>query len=420
MPPPDSPGPRVVIDSGGVPDFRFDQPEPVYIEIPLAPGESLYAGDELIGTQPGAPPAAPPPADAPRAEPPFDQLAPPPADDLPKYDIPRPPPGGWITIPPGSPFPGADRGRTPRPADEFWIEDVLRGQGVSEPIDVFANWQRRPAGTRGWGGAAGAAKRRIDEAAEAIRRGEVDFEKLMRRQVRERTPFEELLRLPRRRIEDALEELLKRPVTPRLPAPLPPLPMPEPVRIPEPAPRGLQVPRPQPVPSLPPPPPPDVPKEITPWPVPDAMPLPDANSARTAPRPSSTPAPSPRVPQPRALATPAWWPVLAGLATWLLRRNSTRTPWAELWPAATPSPSPSPPSPQPSPAPVPSPMPGPGLTPLNTQSARSPPRNRRCHCSPKKRKPPRECTTRGQLIWASGPKKGKPAGSRCVNFKGGK
>lgn len=50
-----------------------------------------------------------------------------------------------------------------------------------------------------------------------------------------------------------------------------------------------------------------------------------------------------------------------------------------------------------------------------------PTRTRECDCNEpgqrKKRKKPRKCLTRANLIWAGGPKSGKPAGSRCVKFE---
>lgn len=45
---------------------------------------------------------------------------------------------------------------------------------------------------------------------------------------------------------------------------------------------------------------------------------------------------------------------------------------------------------------------------------RTPTRTRECQCEPKRRKKQRKCLARAPLVWAGGPKKGKPAGTRCI------
>ncbi len=58
-----------------------------------------------------------------------------------------------------------------------------------------------------------------------------------------------------------------------------------------------------------------------------------------------------------------------------------------------------------------------GWAPPRTPTTRT--RTKECECDkPKKRKPPRKCRARAGVIWASGPKKGKPAGNRCISFEG--
>lgn len=67
------------------------------------------------------------------------------------------------------------------------------------------------------------------------------------------------------------------------------------------------------------------------------------------------------------------------------------------------------------PAPIP-------LTGFNTAAlpyAATQARTRRCRCpkcKQKKRKKARPCLARAPLVWAGGPKKGKPAGTRCIRF----
>lgn len=162
-----------------------------------------------------------------------------------------------------------------------------------------------------------------------------------------------------------------------------------------------------------------------PWPTPSPTPSPSQAppqpSTAPQPRPTSTPrsmpAPSP-VP-----AIPGWvGPVIAGV---VLSLRGSGSPVSRFTiPAAAPF------------DPLTPPFPGPGTDPLTPPSGNpltrfdaaqlgsAPPatrtrtRQRECECKPKKRKKRRECTVRGNLAWTSGPKKGKPAGSRCVNFKG--
>jgi len=203
---------------------------------------------------------------------------------------------------------------------------------------------------------------------------------------------------------------------PPLPLPRAPMPTPPP-RVEIPRPPQVEVPR---VPAP------------TPFPAPVFRPAPTpAPSAPPLPAPRPT-VPAPRSPRPAATPRQASNPIvreLARLAGAILatprssgRRSALTLPRSQLVTPlpSSPLPSPLPSSPLPSPLPLPQP-----LTQFNTASAGfSPPstptrtRTRECHCDdrPKKRKKPRPCNARGLLIWASGPKKGKPAGSRCIRF----
>lgn len=182
-----------------------------------------------------------------------------------------------------------------------------------------------------------------------------------------------------------------------------------------------------------------------PWPspTPPTIPSPSTPAPSTptasAPSPAATGAPAPAsAPLPGGFSpsTIAPWSALLSAIIVSRNRQRTRSPWPDIFPPAlTSSPLPSAPSPLQSALPVPSATlvpttTAPGSTPLTAfqpaVSSSAPPtmrtrtRTRECHCDskPKKRRKPRECTTRGQLVWASGPKKGKPAGTRCVTFKG--
>jgi len=166
-----------------------------------------------------------------------------------------------------------------------------------------------------------------------------------------------------------------------------------------------------------------------------SQPVPTPTSTASGPAGTSTPTPAPR---PGPVATPTlrtvpWWRLISGA---ILGSSPTPTRGPLTWPSSTvgaPPPSPAPAtnttSSTATPTPIPTPSPtGNPLTGFNPQVASSAPpalrtrtRTRECRCDPerKKRKKPRECTARGQLVWASGPKKGKPAGSRCIAFVGG-
>jgi hypothetical protein len=73
--------------------------------------------------------------------------------------------------------------------------------------------------------------------------------------------------------------------------------------------------------------------------------------------------------------------------------------------------------------PIPTPTPltpfQPSVQSFGPPAVRTRTRTKECHCDkPKKRKKARECAARAPLRWAGGPKKGKPAGTRCYAFKG--
>lgn len=201
-------------------------------------------------------------------------------------------------------------------------------------------------------------------------------------------------------------EVITRTTRPPLPIPLP---RPAPTRPPR-----FEIPRP---PRM------EVPR-VPPLPSPTAFPPPVVRPAPTSP---PVPAPAPSAPAPRTTGQSQRTRAraLSGLPRILLSALFSRsTPRSRLtlpqFAAATGAPS----SPLPMPTPLPLPLPLP-LTSLNTITASfSPPstptrtRTRECHCDdrPKKPKKRRPCEARGQLVWASGPKKGKPAGSRCIRF----
>lgn len=201
--------------------------------------------------------------------------------------------------------------------------------------------------------------------------------------------------------------------------------------------RGLpQIP--EPVITQPPPlplPSPPAPEMTPPWP----------QTTTPAPLPTSTPAPSPSSRSTPPPATPATVPArsaigqLAGLWTSVLRRRSGISwPWREpftdpltqmfadtarVYGTSTPSTTKGPGSgTSPAGAVGSNPLTGSNVATLSWSPPRTPTRTRtredRCDCKPKKRKKARDCNVRGNLMWVSGPKKGKPAGSRCVNFKG--
>lgn len=197
---------------------------------------------------------------------------------------------------------------------------------------------------------------------------------------------------------------------------------------PLPLPRAPQPPRPPRV-ELPRPPTPTIP---TPQPPPMRVPVP---SPLPAPLPAPAPMPAPAPPTtPRSQTTTPGRSLPQQLARVLLGALSRATPrssytlgelarqFAQPVTGAVDNPLTvtAPDTVIPSPAPLPQP-----LTALNAASASfSPPRTptrtrtRECHCDdkPRKRSKRRPCVARGQLVWASGPKKGKPAGSRCIRF----
>jgi len=186
-------------------------------------------------------------------------------------------------------------------------------------------------------------------------------------------------------------------------------------------------------------PPPQMPPPLPmPEPRPVALPVPDP-VVSGAPAPSPTPAPAPvRTPRPTRPARRAWPPIISGLLGRLLTPGGTiqqdlsRFMPQELMPDV--------PTPTTTPTPVPVPnvptTPNPGtpatpsqptpLTPFEPQVLGSSPprvrtrtRQRECECDPPKRKRQkrRKCRTRANVVWASGPKKGKFAGTRCIDWE---
>lgn len=195
---------------------------------------------------------------------------------------------------------------------------------------------------------------------------------------------------------------------------------------------------PEPVFEQPPPrplPPPPIPEITPPWPTPSAPSTSSAPSPATAPAPTSPPTPAPtRRPAP----APSAFGQLAGLWTNVIRQRTPsssrlRMPFTDPLTQAFSDSVPrvygavgtgSPPKfgmPT-SPTPTPTSLTGFNMQVLGSTPPRTPTRTRtredKCDCKPKKRKKERECMVRGNLQWTSGPKKGKPAGSRCVNFRG--
>lgn len=177
-------------------------------------------------------------------------------------------------------------------------------------------------------------------------------------------------------------------------------------------------------------------QEPSPWPIATPTPSP-VNTPSSTGQPttgtgsSTTTTPAPTAP-PAASSVP-WWNLLSAAVQSRARRQraslgatnylTTPSPTQTSQPTTSGTPTTSTPS-----APSTPISPTEPLTSINTRAANSAPprqrtrtRTRECHCDPKpkRRKPARECNARGQLVWASGPKKGRPAGSRCVSFKGG-
>jgi hypothetical protein len=205
------------------------------------------------------------------------------------------------------------------------------------------------------------------------------------------------------------------PRPPSEPRPLPGEPPTRPPRIPLPpvAPR-IDVPRPQPA------------NPIEPFKPPLSIPAPGVPS--TVPVPVQSPVPGPAASPRRRFPWPRLLPYIPLLFPRSRPGSPFALPFADPVPVPTGDPAPGPaPNPGPNPGANPGPQPNPvanPLTPFNAAPAYWPqpqprPRTRRCSCDdckPKKRKK-RDCAARGNLQWVSGPKKGKPAGSRCVDFK---
>lgn len=170
-----------------------------------------------------------------------------------------------------------------------------------------------------------------------------------------------------------------------------------------------------------------------PWPTPPTSspsPSPPQPSTAPRPRPTTTTGPSPgTIPSgaPAPFSVPWLLPSLTTIGLTSLPTSGSRL---------TPSAPSAPPAPSVTADPLSPPWPSPGTDPLSPPGASSPltrfetlslssappttrtrTRQRECECKPKKRKKRRECTTRGTLMWTSGPKKGKSAGSRCIKFK---
>ncbi len=177
-----------------------------------------------------------------------------------------------------------------------------------------------------------------------------------------------------------------------------------------------------------------------PTPLPMPLPAPSAPSSTSSPTPSSTSSPTPSsspspapqpAPRPQRFGVP-WSQILSGIILGRATRVGpgtrsyvdplTQVPFDAL-PSPVISPTPATPITATPTTPIPTPTP---LTPFQPSVASSAPpalrtrtRTRECNCEPKKkRKKARECAARAPLRWAGGPKKGKPAGTRCYAFKG--
>jgi len=96
------------------------------------------------------------------------------------------------------------------------------------------------------------------------------------------------------------------------------------------------------------------------------------------------------------------------------RSTSSRTSSSRTTPGTSSPPAPAVPA-----TPIAPAVPIPGLTPVETTGvgSRLPPAGRttvrQCECKTPRR-PQRKCLARAPVIWAGGPKKGKPAGTRCI------
>lgn len=95
----------------------------------------------------------------------------------------------------------------------------------------------------------------------------------------------------------------------------------------------------------------------------------------------------------------------------LPRLDPLTPPAGEFLPGTTPTPTPTGLT-----------MPQPLVADSGTPQITDPTRTSECNCEDpgqrrKQRKKPRKCLTRANLIWAGGPKSGKPAGSRCIKFE---
>jgi hypothetical protein len=182
--------------------------------------------------------------------------------------------------------------------------------------------------------------------------------------------------------------------------------------------------------------------------VPSSPPAPSSPSAPSSPTSSSSSSRSSTPPSRSSMTLPRArnlvWPIVRTLVASTILRGSQTTQAAFSWPSPAPStpvlpiaepitpPRPTDPLTPPRPTtgsdpltpPTPTSSSSP-LTGLNATSASFPPtrtptrtRTKECRCDdrPKKRKKPRECLARGDLVWSSGPKKGQSAGSRCLKF----
>jgi hypothetical protein len=196
------------------------------------------------------------------------------------------------------------------------------------------------------------------------------------------------------------------------------------------------------------------------WPTPEPVPLPPMPAPQPvplplplplpSPAPSPTAAPQPRFPDEPILDTSQWQlprfpqrsrqtaPRAWRMTNTVPQITNTPTPTTPTTPSSppfpTPAPTPTPTLPQPSPPTLAHPSPpftdpltqNPSLTGFNPQllgsappATRTPSRSRECQCDPKpkKKKQRRKCAVRGDVVWASGPNKGKRAGSRCITFE---
>jgi len=178
------------------------------------------------------------------------------------------------------------------------------------------------------------------------------------------------------------------------------------------------------------------PRPVQSVPVPQPIDRPNADelqpvevTARRLPLPRAQPA---RRAAPALQASGPGWQLAGALSSLTLPRSFTRlssltlpriqtSPYVSEY-TSTITPTLTAPTPTPTPVPLPQ-----SLTAIQTATLGSTPpmlrtrtRTRDCKCEqPKKRKRKRtrKCRARAVVVWASGPRKGKPAGTRCISWE---